>query len=48
VWQVRVETRTRLSAGPEDFWLEADIVAMEGEDEVFWQQRRERVPRDGL
>ena len=45
---IEIETRTRLSASTEDFFIDTDVEAKEGGETVFTRTWRERVPRDGL
>jgi hypothetical protein len=47
-WQVRVETRTRVCADRERFFVEAELAAHEGGAEVFARRWDERVPRRGI
>ncbi|MGH6902342.1 MAG: CocE/NonD family hydrolase, partial [Geminicoccaceae bacterium] len=45
-WQVRVETRTRMRATSEDFLIDAELDAYEGERRVFSRNWRSSIPRD--
>jgi hypothetical protein len=45
-WQVATETRTHLSATPEDFIIHADLDAYEGEHRIFSRSWERRIPRD--
>jgi len=45
-WEVRTETRTVLTADAENFYVQADIDAYEGEHRVFCRTFDATVPRD--
>ena len=45
-WQVRVETRTRMRATREDFLIDAELDAYEGERRVFCRNWHAKIPRD--
>ncbi|MEU9187162.1 CocE/NonD family hydrolase [Streptomyces sp. NPDC048484] len=47
-WDVRVETRTRLSCDERDFFVDATLDGYEGERRVFSRTWNETVPRDLL
>jgi putative CocE/NonD family hydrolase len=45
-WHVRVETQSALFADAEQFFLENEVVAFDGDREVFRRQWRTTIPRD--
>jgi uncharacterized protein len=45
-WQVRVETRTHMRATREDFLIEAEIDAYEGQRRVLCRNWHAKIPRD--
>jgi hypothetical protein len=45
-WQVRIETRTRLSATQEAFLLAVDLDAYEGDESAFSKHWEQTVPRE--
>jgi len=45
-WNPAIETRTRLSATKDEFRLEADMTAYEGEAKVFERKWDYKIPRD--
>jgi predicted acyl esterase len=45
-WQVRVETRTRMRATREDFLIDAELDAYEGERRAFSRNWHSKIPRD--
>jgi putative CocE/NonD family hydrolase len=47
-WSVSIDTRTRVTATREEFRVEAELRAREGDREVFARRWDERVPREGL
>ncbi|MFF0065630.1 CocE/NonD family hydrolase [Streptomyces sp. NPDC005279] len=47
-WDVRVETRTRLSSDEQDFFVDATVDGYEGNRRVFSRTWNEKVPRDLL
>jgi hypothetical protein len=47
-WHARVETQSALFADEKHFHLENDVVAFNGDREVFRREWRTSVPRDGV
>ncbi len=47
-WDIEIETRTRLSASAEDFFVDTEVEASEAGEAVFTRAWRERLPRDGV
>lgn len=47
-WNTRIETRTRFSSSPEDFVLEAELAAYEGDEPFFTRVWTQRVKRNLL
>jgi len=45
-WRTRTETRTRLTADAERFYIDAGIEAYEGDELVFQRELRETIARD--
>jgi uncharacterized protein len=45
-WQVRVETRTRMRATRDDFLIDAELDAYEGERRAFSRNWHAKIPRD--
>lgn len=45
-WRVTTESSSSLRADQENFYLEAELVAFEGEEEVFRHSWTRRIPRD--
>jgi uncharacterized protein len=45
-WQVRIETRTRMRATRDDFLIDAELDAYEGDRRVFSRDWRATIPRD--
>jgi putative CocE/NonD family hydrolase len=47
-WKTRVETRTRFSSSPDDFVLQAELAAYEGDEPFFTRAWNRRVKRNLL
>lgn len=47
-WQIRTRTRTRLTCDAENFHIDAELDAFEGDARVYCQSWREIVPRDHI
>jgi predicted acyl esterase len=47
-WRIRVETQSSLTCDADQFLLDNEVVAFEGDQEVFRKTFRTKVPRDGV
>ena len=47
-WSVSIDTRTRVTSTREEFRVEAELRAREGDREVFARRWDERIPRQGI
>ncbi len=47
-WSVVIETRTTMVSTASEFHLDGDVVAMEGQTEVFRRRWRRATIRDGV
>jgi hypothetical protein len=47
-WNIRVETRISFSSSPDDFMLEAELTAYEGDEQFFSRTWERRVKRELL
>ncbi len=45
-WSTSVETWVKLSASKEEFWLQAELIALHGGDRIFSRSWDSRIPRD--